>query len=60
MFHNLARMATDRFAEYRAEAEACRRTADLFPHDRMGQEFAELAKRWRSIAEQSATSELAA
>ena len=61
MFRNLARMAADRFAEYRAQAEDCQRTADLFPDDRMGQEFAELAQRWRSIAERSgASSELAA
>jgi hypothetical protein len=61
MFRNLARMVADRFTEYRAQAEYCQRTADLFPEDRMGQEFAELAQLWRSIAEQSGgTSELAA
>jgi hypothetical protein len=61
MFRNLTQIVADRFAEYRAQAEECQLTADLFPEDRMGQEFAELARRWRLIAEQSgSTSRLAA
>ena len=53
MFRNLAQMAADRLTQYRAQAEECQRTADLFPEDHIGQEFAELARRWRLIAEQS-------
>ena len=49
----LPHMVADRFADYRAQAEDCQHTADLFPEDHMGQEFAELARRWRLVAEQS-------
>ena len=56
MFRNLPQMVADRFADYRTQAEECQHTADLFPEDRMGQEFAELARRWRLIAEQSGPS----
>ena len=55
MFRYLAQMATE-LAQYRAQAEECQHTADLFPEDHMGQEFAELARRWRLIAEHSGSS----
>ncbi len=54
MFRYLTQIVADRFAEYRTQAEECQQTADLFPEDRMGQEFAELARRWRSIASNQA------
>ena len=41
------------FVEYQTKAEECQHTADLFPEDRVGQEFAELAKRWRLTAQQN-------
>jgi hypothetical protein len=44
----------DRLAEYVANAQACQHTADLFPEHRMGQEYAELALRWQSLAKRSA------
>ena len=50
MFRYLSQIVADRFAEYHTQAEECQRAANLFPEDRMGQEFAELAHRWRSIA----------
>jgi len=49
-------MVADRFADYRAQAEDCQHTADLFPEYHMGQEFAELARLWRLVAEQSRSS----
>ncbi len=55
MFRYLAQMDTE-LAEYRAQAEECQHTADLFPEDHMGQEFAEPARRWRLIAEHSDSS----
>jgi hypothetical protein len=59
MFRELAQKAADRLDECRALAKECQHTADLFPDDHMGQEFAELARKWRLVAEQS-TSRLAA
>jgi hypothetical protein len=56
MFRNSTPMVAGRFADPRIQAEECQHTADLFPEDRMGQEFAELARRWRLIAEQSGPS----
>jgi hypothetical protein len=56
MFRNLTQMVADRFAEHRNQAEECQHIADLFPEDFMGQEFAELARRWRLIAGQSGSS----
>ena len=53
MLRNLSHLVADQFAEYCTQAEECQQSADLFPEDRMGQEFAELARRWRSIVEQS-------
>jgi hypothetical protein len=53
MFRNFAQIVASRLDDYRARAEECQTTADLFPDDRMGQEFAELARKWRLIAEQS-------
>ncbi len=54
MFRNFAQLAAN-LLEYRARADECQQTADLFPDDRMGQEFAELARKWRLVAEQSTT-----
>ena len=56
MFRNLTQRVADRFAEYVANAQACQQTAELFPGDRMGQEFAELALRWQSLAKQAGDS----
>jgi hypothetical protein len=53
MYRNLAQMAANRLDQYRARAEECQHTADLFPEDHMGREFAELARKWRFVAEQS-------
>ena len=55
MFRKFAQMAADRLDECRAWAEECQHTADLFPDDHMGQEFAELARKWRLITEQSSS-----
>ncbi len=47
----LAQMAANRLDQYRARAEECQHTADLFPEDHGP--IAELARKWRFIAEQS-------
>ena len=56
MYRKLAQIAANRLDEYRASAEECQRTADLSPEDHMGREFAELARKWRLVAERSCSS----
>ena len=55
MYRNFAQMAASRLDQYRSRAEECQHTADLFPEDHMGREFAELARKWRFVAEQSSS-----
>jgi hypothetical protein len=53
MFRKMTQVADDRFADHDAQAEDCQHIADRFEEDGIGQEFAELARRWRMIAKQS-------
>lgn len=56
MFRKMTQMAANRFAEYRTQAEDCRHIAEDFSKDSIGREFAELARRWRALVEQSGSS----
>jgi hypothetical protein len=49
----LPQRVIDRFTDYGAQAKDSQHTADLFPEDNIGQEFAELARCWRLVDEQS-------
>jgi hypothetical protein len=39
-----------RRSEYLTLADECQQTADLYPTDFIGQEYAELARRWQALA----------
>ena len=42
-----------RWSEYLTLAEECQQSADLYPTDFIGQEYAELARRWQALVKPS-------
>ena len=55
MFHNLALMAATQLGleAFRARADECQQTADCYPTDLIGQEYAGLARQWQALAQRA-------